>query len=123
VLSGCAQKHLQGTPFEENIHVKITGCYSNLFYHEESEDILGWEFFIVYSGGDYHLLYQGSEGWPTVLLLLPITVNGNTIRFTIPRRNESRFDEFEGTITRDILSGSFSNGIQVVLERKESYWQ
>jgi hypothetical protein len=49
-LSGCAQKHLQSTHLEENTHVKITGCYSDLFYHEESGDILGWEFFIVYSG-------------------------------------------------------------------------
>lgn len=120
LLAGCVQR---ATALEANTPVRITGCYSNLSLHEESGDILGREFFIVYSGDGHHVLYQESEGWPTVLLLLPVTVAGNTIRFAIPRGNNRQCTAFEGTVTQDGLSGTFSNGERVVLKRKASFWQ
>ncbi|MDR1074622.1 MAG: hypothetical protein LBL45_13310 [Treponema sp.] len=122
MLSGCGKVQQPDISSEKNKYVKITGCYSNLHYHDESGDLLGWEFIIVYAGDGYHVLFQESEGVPTVLLLLPVTVNGNTIRFTIPRNYGNT--QFEGVVTADRLTGTFSNyPLEIVLERKKSYWQ
>ena len=122
-LQGCAKQQFQDTSEARGSQVQITGCYSNLFQHEDSGDILGWELFIVYSNGGHHVLYQESEGWPKVLLLLPVSVDGNRIHFTIPRDDGKRLDTFQGTVTVDSLIGTFSNGVKITLKRKKSFWQ
>ena len=107
---------------EENEPFKITGCYSNLAYHEESGDLLGWELFIVFSSDTYHVLFQESEGWPTVLLLLPLKVEGSSIRFTVPRAAGGQ--EFTGTVSAAGITGRFADlNQEIFLPRKPSYWQ
>lgn len=122
-LYGCARQQSPYPSEEKSSHVQITGCYSNLFQHEDTGDILGRELFLVYSDCGYQVLYQESEGWPRVLLLLPVSVDGNTIRFTIPRDHGKRHDTFQGKVTADKLSGTFSTGEKIILPRKKSFWQ
>lgn len=102
---------------------KVTGCFSDLYYNEEGGDLLGYEFFIVYSVNDFYVLYQESSGEPVTPLLLPVDVKGDSISFTMPSEHGSH-GKFEGTVTDDGLTGRFSNiDEHIELKRKNSYWQ
>ena len=121
-LSGCRQRGLEGAAGDGGA-VNTTGCYSNLYYNEEGGDLLGYEFLIIPGKNGYYVLYQESPGEPEEPLLLPVTVEGASIRFTLPPGDASP-GEFTGTLTADGLTGRFSsNGEPVVLKRKASYWQ
>ena len=102
--------------------VRITGCYSDLEYVAESGDLVGFEFFIVYSGQGYYLFYQESVGEPDTPQLLPVKVDGNKISFKL-QSDPSDYGAFKGTISADGLTGKFMNAdYPVELQRKESYW-
>lgn len=122
-LAGCGQKQPVDAPVAAAGPARITGCYSDLYYNEEGGDLIGTEIFIVYAVKGYYALYQESEGEPTVLALFPITVDGNNISFTVPSRGPE-YGQFRGTIAGKWLTGRFANSDNdLVLERKESYWQ
>lgn len=102
--------------------VRITGCYSDLEYVVETGDLVGFEFFIVYSGQGYYLFYQESVGEPDTPQLLPVKVDGNKISFKL-QSDPSDYGAFKGTISADGLTGKFMNAdYPVELQRKESYW-
>lgn len=100
---------------------KITGIYSDLYFNEEGRDLLGWEFFIVNSKTGYYILYQESIGEPLSLELIPLEVNNDQIQFTVPETG-SMPGTFSGHITLSGLSGKFSQGFEVDLKKKQSYW-
>jgi hypothetical protein len=130
-LSGCNQCLRQDSSIGENTHVKITGCYTNLY--KEEKDILhiedtgiqdGYEFIIVYSKNGYHVLYQSAKaGWPRATLLLPANVYNNTIRFVVPSIDGDTQSTFTGSITNDGLIGKFINSdSNIILKRQKSRW-
>jgi len=107
-------------------NIKITGTYSDLYYNEEGGDLLGCEIRIVAAKDGYEGTFQMSEGGPDSLLLIkPITVEGDKIKFKIP--DESLYaGEFAGNITKNKLEGILTlksgNPIKLNLKRGKSYW-
>lgn len=122
-LSGCATGTRPDGVSASDRPVKITGCYSNMYFNEEGGDLLGFELFVVPTRDGYHVLYQHSEGEPDAPLLVPATVEGDTIRFTVS--HDGPFPgQFRGTVTEHELTGRFERiNEEIVLERKASYWQ
>ena len=103
-----------------------TGTFSNLFYHKESGDLLGYEIRIVYTKSGYQGTFQASEGEPDNLILVrTITVDDNKVRFLIPGPSLSE-GEFVGQITSIGLTGTLTlrngNQIPIDLKRQRSYW-
>jgi hypothetical protein len=88
--------------------LKITGTYSDLKYNEEGGDLLGCEIRIVVAKEGYEGTFQMSEGGPDSLLLInPITVEGDKIKFKVPE--ESLYaGEFAGKINKAGLKGVFN---------------
>ena len=77
---------------------------------------------IVLSRDAYYVLYQHSAGKPSAPLLLPATIKGASISFTLPPGDPLQ-GGFRGTITRDGLFGKFTrNGAEIILKRTQSYW-
>ena len=44
----------------------VTGVYSNLMLNKESGDIVGIELFVIYSQEGYFVVFQSSEGVPSI---------------------------------------------------------
>lgn len=105
-----------------NKSYNICGCYSDMYFHEESGDILGNEIFIINSKTGYYVLYQESSGWPTVLYLLPLKVKNDRIQFAIPSECQ-QMGQFDGKISDVRLDGSFKKiDYHFVLKKNQSYW-
>ena len=104
-------------------HEKITGIYSDMKYNKESGDVVGNEIFIVFSRNGYFAILQSSEGEPSRPVVVPVSVNGVNVRFSVPPDMDSRGD-FQGLICNKHLAGKFSGNDQKInLVRKNSYWQ
>lgn len=102
---------------------KVTGIFSNMTYNTEGGDVLGVEVFITYSRQGYFVVYQSSEGEPSMPVVVPAKVTGAAISFDVPAAADPR-GHFAGTIDAQELTGTFSGNQEVVhLKRKASYWQ
>ncbi|MGC2423632.1 MAG: hypothetical protein WA666_04685 [Nitrospirota bacterium] len=106
--------------------VKITGTFSDLYYNEEGGDLLGNEIRIVVGRDGYEGTFQASEGAPDRLILIkPIQVTGNEIKFSIPE-NSLYAGDFVGKISETELTGTLTlkngNKIKMILKRGKSYW-
>ena len=112
-----------GTKAEnQNKNINITGIYSDMYYNKEGGDVLGSEIFLLYSAKGYFIVYQYSEGEPSVPLITEAKVKDLTIEFTIQGTGNYN-GTFKGNITREGLKGKFENGYELNLKRKTSYWQ
>jgi hypothetical protein len=105
---------------------RITGTYTNMYYNEEGEDVLGEELKIVVTqGGRYPGACQFAQGEPERLLLVDIEVTADTIRFALPD-GDTHAGRFNGTISSGAIQGEFryANGAveKLVLKRGKSYW-
>ncbi|MBS1767026.1 MAG: hypothetical protein JST05_06440 [Acidobacteria bacterium] len=99
--------------------VDVKGLYSDMTYVEEAGDVVGMEVFIVYGHGFYAMV-QEAEGEPNSPVIVPVQVDGTSIRFTLP---DSR--TFVGRVTTKGLLGHFlgDKGPETILRRGKSYWQ
>jgi hypothetical protein len=106
-----------------NGSTKITGIYSNMRIHPETDDVLGMEVFISYTSNginhNYYALVQIAEGMPNVPNLVEAKVWGDSISFSIPI-----YGLFVGKITQKELRGRFNNSPKLeILKRQKSFWQ
>lgn len=102
---------------------KPTGMFSDMAYNDEGGDLLGTEIFVTYARDGYFVVYQSSEGEPTTPVVVPATISGTSIKFSVPKSIDPR-GNFIGTIGLQELTGSFSGNKEVIhLKRKASYWQ
>lgn len=102
---------------------KITGIYSSLSFNEESGDLLGNELIVVFSKNGYVVIYQSSEGDPSVPVITQAIINGREISFLLPDTITTQ-GIFTGEISSKGLNGKFQTSGQVLdLNRKNSYWQ
>ena len=95
-------------------------------YNEESGDLNGSELFVIASQNGWHVFYQESRGELAVPQLVPASLDGSSLRFTLPScgRGEGYPVQFAGTITETGLTGTVSDsGGRVELARTRSYWQ
>jgi hypothetical protein len=107
---------------------RVTGFFSDFAYDSETGDISGTEIFISYARiqhgfqAQHYAYVQIAEGVPAEPQLVPVTVNGTNISFTLSGRY-ARISPFSGAVTGDSLVGQFSNGVQIRLPRRASYWR
>ena len=103
----------------------VTGVYSDLHYISQEGDWVGTELFLLYSGGPYFALIQCADGRLGTPVLLPATVDGPTVRFTIPAEASGcAAGDFEGTVSPKGLSGMVKgSNWPGFLPRRKSVWQ
>lgn len=106
---------------------RMSGIYSDMSYNAEGGDLLGMELMIVPTPeGGYTAFVQIAEGGAPAVALVPLTVSGSRIEFTMPGTG----GHFVGVITGDSLVGhwtegqlSSTGGKEEHLKRGKSYWQ
>ncbi|MBV6820804.1 hypothetical protein KWG64_22945 [Rahnella sp. PD12R] len=102
---------------------KLTGVFSSLHFNNESGDLLGEELIILYSKDGYNVIFQTSEGEPTVPVITKAEIEKDIITFTLPPPLDIH-GEFSGEISKEKIIGKFERNEQVlILMRKNSYWQ
>ncbi|NGY04897.1 hypothetical protein [Solimonas terrae] len=104
--------------------VKVTGMYSNM--HFATEDVIGVEVFIVYSRNEYQAVVQCSEGAVGVPQVVPLSVSGSSVSFTVTSElSGCPTSSFTGVVTKSGLQGSFAGteNYPGLLKRGRSYWQ
>ena len=100
--------------------VRVTGIYSDMRYIQQAGDVLGTEVFIVADDGGYSAVVQIAQGIPAVPVVVPATVKGITVSFSLPDV------KFDGHVTRTALVGTLRSALgsaPVSLRRGKSYWQ
>jgi hypothetical protein len=104
----------------------ITGIYSDMCYNTESGDVVGMEIYLVYSKAGYYVIYQASEGEPSVPVIVKATIGDSTIEFQIPEGVPFSGD-FQGRITSYGIEGRIAGysgyASKLRLKRQLSYWQ
>jgi TRAP-type uncharacterized transport system fused permease subunit len=102
---------------------KPTGVFTKMHYNAEGGDVLGLELFVVYSNYGYYVIYQSSEGEPSMPIVIPAIIEGMRITFEVPA-SIGASGSFEGVISSAGLIGTFSENQQTVhLKRTSRYWQ
>lgn len=109
--------------------VKVTGVFSDMHLNKKTGDVLGMEIIIIYSTKGYMVIFQSSEGLPSVPITVSASVHGNNIEFALPESG-GYSGVFKGKIGRAELIGQFENGQVnykgeriIRLKRGQSYWQ
>jgi hypothetical protein len=106
---------------------KISGIYSDLAFNNEGGDLLGIELMIVprESKGDlaWSVFVQVAEGGAPHTALVPLTLIGNKIDFTLPSAEPTGGMHFTGTISSTEIRLNTPSGQVEVLRRGKSYWQ
>ncbi|WBL78815.1 hypothetical protein I3J27_38805 [Bradyrhizobium xenonodulans] len=110
--------------------VRITGIYSDLYFNQEGGDLLGNEIFIVYASGGYVAFVQQSQGEPQMPSVVPVSIDGDTISFTVPDPSGGT-DEYKGRISVAGFVGTLQHQPArgepaqraIRLKRKKSYWE
>jgi hypothetical protein len=108
--------------------VQVAGTYTNLEYNDEGGDLVGIEVKIVPLGDRYQAAVLVSEGAPSPMMLVDVTVTAQEVRFRVPRSGQEPDDSwsFRGTVTARALNGviTHASGVkeQVKLTRRCGYW-
>jgi hypothetical protein len=122
VLAGSMQA--QSTPAQR--HGLAFGTFSNLHYIAQTGDVVGTEITIIPQHKTAYAIFQCSEGMPDDPVLVPVSINGNQIQFTVRSQDKSCDGVFTGAITPKGLkllpqSQKPSEGGELLL-RRASYW-
>jgi hypothetical protein len=118
----------QSTPAQR--HGPAFGTFSNLHYIAQTGDVVGTEITIIPQYKTAYAIFQCSEGAPSDPFLVPVSINGNQIQFTVHSRDKSCEGTFIGTITTrgmTIVAQSDNKGQKApeageLLLRRASYW-
>jgi len=107
-----------------------TGVYSNMRFNEDGGDLLGIEIWLLRSGNEYVVVFQSSEGAPTLPVVADALIENGALTFTVPAGNPYSGSTFTGYFSSKRLDGKFNSGqlapdgnsmIHLTLGR--SYWQ
>ena len=118
----------QSTPAKR--HGQVFGTFSNMHYIEETGDVVGTEITIIPQYKTAYAVFQCAEGAPSDPVFVPVSLNGNQIRFTVHSGDKSCDGVFTGTLTAQGLrliaysetrAREASNGGELLL-RQASYW-
>lgn len=127
---GCLLLLAAGSGSNAQQRPRVTGFFTDMHYISEAGDVVGTEVWIVGGRGEYWATVQMADGEPDPPVVAPVELSGSHVKFTV---REPLVDQdgkpapdlvihFEGTVTRDGLSGSV-NGNKFSLKRRNSYWQ
>lgn len=105
---------------------KITGTYSDMCYNAEGGDVLGMELSIVGSREGYFVVFQASEGEPSVPVVVKVIVKDQEVEFSIPEATIFS-GTFKGKVDNAGLRGNIEGysgyASKLFLKRQASYWQ
>lgn len=118
----------QSTPAQR--HGQVFGTFSNMHYIEETGDVVGTEITIIPQYKTAYAIFQCAEGAPSNPVFVPVSLNGNQIRFTVHSGDKSCDGVFTGTITAQglrLIAHSETGGRDAfdwgeLLLRQASYW-
>ena len=106
--------------------VTINGVYSDMCFNEEGGDVLGIELHVVYSKSGYYVIYQASEGEPSVPSVIKATIKDRVIEFLIPE-GVIYSGKFHGVLKDKGIEGKIEGyseyADKLFLKRQLSYWQ
>jgi hypothetical protein len=107
---------------------RLTGIYSDMEFNPESGDVVGLEVILVFSRDGYFVVFQNSEGSPSVPIVAPAKVEAGKIQFE--GAIGDGVSTFNGEVLEGVLVGEFSGGVLnkdgqrlFLLRKKQSYWQ
>lgn len=100
---------------------KVTGTFSTLRSVGGDDDMVGLEVIIVRSREGLRAFVQTADGVLAAPVLVPVTADGATLRFSIPSMGGEAL-EFKGKATRQGLTGTLDER-PLTLPRRRSYWQ
>ena len=111
-------------------HGQAFGTFSNMHYIAQTGDVVGTEITIIPQYQTAYAIFQCSEGAPSDPVFVPVSINGNEIRFTVHTRDKSCDGAFAGTITARGLKlvapnenkGQKPSEAGELLSRRASYW-
>jgi len=106
---------------------QVTGMFSNMRKHETSGDVHGMEVYIVFSSegmkSQHYAFVQRAFGFPGIPHLVPVTVSGDQVQFTVP----GPFDEplhYSGRVTKQALVLSLEGStVSETVPRSKGYWR
>ncbi len=103
-----------------------TGFFTNLFYHEEGGDILGFELYIIPTRTGYSGALLFCQGACDPLYIIEPTFDGDSVTFNFTDV-EGIAVRFEGVVDQCGITGGFHypHGAQPPserLKRKTTYW-
>lgn len=130
VIGFCLIAASVGPAFAADKTPQITGIYSDLRRNAETDDLSGTEIIIVGRAPQYYVLHQFWEGSALPPALVPASIDGNKISFTVPAPS-GECGYYEATVTARGLEGfctiphpfGDSKGYFFQLPRKKSYWE
>jgi hypothetical protein len=106
---------------------KITGIYSSLTYNAEGGDLLGMELLVIPAESahaeSFNAVVQIAEGGAPFCAVVPVTIRGSAIAFTLPAGGMYSGMHFTGTISGTEAKISWPSGQVEHLRRGASYWQ
>jgi hypothetical protein len=108
---------------------RVTGVYSNLFYHPKGGDVLGMEVQIIATSRGHFAVIQCAEGAPSKPVVVSVIVRGTEVELAPHDDAESHCPKstFRGKVTAQGLRGKF-DGVDYedysrLMRRGKSYWQ
>ena len=107
-----------------------TGLFSSLDMEKDGL-LYGYEILIVKgdravgTGSDYYAIVQCANGKVSPPLIGQVAMTSDQVTITLPKHGEPSCpsSQFTGTIGFNELTGSFSNGTEFKLSRRDSFWQ
>jgi hypothetical protein len=107
---------------------RVSGIYSNLHWNAEGGDLLGIELFVVprdTGSGEpaWSVFVQIAEGGAPCAAVVPLTVMGDRIEFTLPKGSSCAGLHFVGTLSPTEITLRWDAGTVEHLKRGKSYWQ
>jgi hypothetical protein len=107
---------------------RVSGIYSNLHWNAEGGDLIGIELFVVprgTGGGEpaWSVFVQIAQGGAPCAAVLPLTVTGDRIEFTLPKGSTCAGLHFVGALSPTEISLRWDAGTVEHLKRGKSYWQ
>jgi hypothetical protein len=105
----------------QELRTRVTGTYSNLHYNSEAGDLLGMELLIIPSKAGYVACVQVAEGGVPFVAVVPFSVSGVQVQFTMPASYGGQ--RITGSFTGTKLVLRWPKGQQEILLRGKSYWQ
>jgi hypothetical protein len=107
---------------------RVSGIYSNLHWNAEGGDLLGIELFVVprdTGSGEpaWSVFVQIAEGGAPCAAVVPLTVTGDRIEFSLPKGGSCAGLHFVGTLSPTEITLRWDAGTVEHLKRGKSYWQ
>lgn len=98
-----------------------------MHYNAQTADVGGTEVFILLGRGSVELAYyamvQFAFSEPNPPFLVKLETHQSDIAFTVPSAIGASLGAFRGRVANNALTGTFSNGVKVMLRKGKSYWQ